>query len=84
MFVSQNDGQALHDYLVAQPNAQVQVQLTSTSYTFNVPDTLSCEFVGVRVQTDHSSRGDLQIVLIRTRSSREETFPRCREVGWLS
>jgi subtilisin family serine protease/subtilisin-like proprotein convertase family protein len=63
VFISQNDGEALRDFLAATPQAQSQLSLTTTNYTFKVAETLQCEFVGVRVNTDHTARGDLRIVL---------------------
>jgi subtilisin-like proprotein convertase family protein len=53
----------LHDFLAAQPQTQARTELQSTNYTFEVNESLLCEFVGVRVVSDHSGRGDLQIVL---------------------
>jgi subtilisin-like proprotein convertase family protein len=63
VFISQNDGQALSSFLTNQSMVAAQLTLNSASYAFNVQETLSCEFIGVRVQTDHTARGDLRIVL---------------------
>ncbi len=63
VFISQTDGEALRDYLAAQPNARVQLVLDPALITFDVPDTIQCEFIGVRLDTDHTARGDLRIVL---------------------
>ena len=62
-FISQNDGEALRDFLAAQPDAQLEVATHPATITFDVPETLQCEFVGVHLNTDHSARGDLRIVL---------------------
>jgi subtilisin family serine protease/subtilisin-like proprotein convertase family protein len=61
--ISQNDGEALVAFLSSQPQVQGQLTLQPTNYTFTVTNTLQCEFVGVRLQTDHTGRGDLRIVL---------------------
>jgi hypothetical protein len=63
LFLGQNDGEALRDYLAAQPELRVRTTITCTNYTFDVKETLQCEFVGVRLDTDHTARGDLRIVL---------------------
>jgi subtilisin-like proprotein convertase family protein len=63
VFISQTDGEALRDYLAADPSAQVQMQLQPATCIFDVSETLQCEFVGLRLDTDHSARGDLRIVL---------------------
>ncbi len=63
VFISQIDGEALRDYLAAMPGAQVRLELRTTNYTFNVTETLQCEFVGVRLDSTHTARGDLRIVL---------------------
>ena len=63
VFISQNDGQALRDFVAGAPGTRVRWCLESTNYTFNVDETLQCEFVGVRLDTDHTARGDLRIVL---------------------
>jgi subtilisin family serine protease len=63
VFISQEDGEALRDYLLAQPEALGQLTLQAVTRTFDVQENLLCEFVGVRVKTDHTARGDLRIVL---------------------
>jgi subtilisin family serine protease len=63
IFLGQDDGEALRDYLAATPDARVQLQIESAHFTFDVTETLQCEFVGLRLDTDHTARGDLRIVL---------------------
>lgn len=63
VFISQNDGEALARMVAEAPSVQAQLTLESANFTFNVKDTLQCEFVGVRIDTDHTSRGDVRIVL---------------------
>jgi hypothetical protein len=61
--ISQNDGEALRQILAQSGSAPAQLTIESTNYSFQVRETLQCEFVGVRVNTDHTARGDLRIVL---------------------
>lgn len=63
VFISQSDGEALRQYLLTDPSAQAQLSLQSTNYTFSVKETLLCEHVAVRIDTDHTARGDLRITL---------------------
>jgi subtilisin-like proprotein convertase family protein len=44
-------------------SALARLHLLSADKTFHVNSSLSCEFVGVRVRTDHPLRGDLRITL---------------------
>jgi subtilisin family serine protease/subtilisin-like proprotein convertase family protein len=61
--LSQRDGEALRDYLKATPGVRAQLTFDATNYRFKVSETLQCEFVGVRLDTDHTARGDLRVVL---------------------
>jgi len=70
VMIDQNSGQALRSYLQTTSTAQAQLKLSSASYAFQVSDTLICEHVGVRVQTDHPSRGDLRITLLSPQGTR--------------
>jgi len=63
VFLSQNDGEALRNFASVNPGASVRIDLTNTNYAFDVRETLLCEWVGVRIKTDHTRRGDLRIVL---------------------
>lgn len=63
VFISQNDGEALRDFVAAQPDARVQLTVNAIRFTFDVTETLQCEFVAVHLDTDHSARGDLRVVL---------------------
>ncbi|MFO1497391.1 MAG: S8 family serine peptidase [Verrucomicrobiota bacterium] len=62
-FIGQQDGEALRDYLAAEPSARIQVELHPANFTFQVNETLQCEFVGVHLDTTQTARGDLRIVL---------------------
>ena len=70
VMIDQNSGEALRSYLQTTGTAQAQIQLNAASYSFNVTNTLICEHVGVRVQTDHPRRGDLRITLLSPQGTR--------------
>ena len=63
LFLGQTDGEALRAYLQTNASAQVQFQMQSATYSFAVTNALLCEHVAVRVQSDHTRRGDLRITL---------------------
>ena len=70
VMIDQNSGEALRSYLSTATTTRAQIQLASASFAFNVTNTLICEHVGVRVQTDHARRGDLRITLLSPRGTR--------------
>lgn len=63
LFLGQTAGDLLA--VVAQTNANLraQLELDAARYPFAVTNELSCEHVGVRVQTTHNFRGDLRITV---------------------
>jgi len=63
IFINQTNGDALA--AVAQTNAdlRVRLELDAVRQPFVVTNELSCEHVGVRVQTTHGFRGDLRITV---------------------
>jgi len=70
VFISQNDGEALRSCLQTNSAVQAQLQLTPAVYSLSVTDTLVCEHVRLRVQSDHPRRGDLRITLLSPRGTR--------------
>jgi subtilisin-like proprotein convertase family protein/subtilisin family serine protease len=70
VFIGNSDGEALKSLFATNGGASAQVHLETTNYVFNVTDTLSCEHVAVRVQTDHPLRGDLRITLVSPQGTR--------------
>jgi subtilisin-like proprotein convertase family protein len=70
VFISQSDGVALRNYLPTDDTARAQIDLTPTTYSFEITNTLICEHVSVRVQTDHERRGDLRITLLSPAGTR--------------
>jgi len=68
--IDQNSGEALHGYLQTNGPAQARLQLSPAVYSFDVTNTLICEHVGVRVQSNHSRRGDLRITLLSPQGTR--------------
>ena len=68
--VNQNDGEALSDLLQSQSDITAKISLNAASVEFNVSDTLICEHVGLQLDTTHTRRGDLRIVLLSPSGSR--------------
>lgn len=62
-FITYNTGLALRGLLETNGDVHAQISLASTSYVFTVTNTLLCEHVGVRIQTDHPIRSDMRITL---------------------
>jgi len=70
VFISQQDGEALRDFLQTNRSARAQLQLNTASYAFTVRETLVCEHVAVRIDTDHTVRGDVRITLVSPQGTR--------------
>ncbi|PYJ86084.1 MAG: hypothetical protein DME22_06640 [Verrucomicrobia bacterium] len=70
VFISRSDGVALKNLFATNSGALAQIHLETTNYLFTVTNTLVCEHVAVRVQTDHPLRGDLRITLVSPRGTR--------------
>ncbi len=70
VMIDQNSGEALRNYVKTNPAALAQIRLNAAHYSFNVTGTLICEHVAVRVQTDHSRRGDVRITLLSPQGTR--------------
>ncbi len=63
VFISHSHGLALQTLFATNPTARAQIKTEPLTTTLHVPDPLLCEYVGLRVQTDHPLRGDLRITL---------------------
>jgi subtilisin-like proprotein convertase family protein len=63
VFIGNTTGETLKAVFQTNGSALARFHLLSTDKTFHVTSTLLCEQVGVRIQSDHSSRGDLRITL---------------------
>ncbi|MDB6057506.1 MAG: Peptidase and in kexin sedolisin, partial [Verrucomicrobiales bacterium] len=63
VFIGKSDGDALHNALL-QSNLQAQLATVSATFTFPVTNTMICEHVSVRLQTDYPHRADLRITLL--------------------
>lgn len=70
VFIGNRDGEALKTLFATNSSARARLQLTSAEKTFSVNSSLICEQVGVRVQTDHTKRGDLRITLLSPQGTR--------------
>ena len=62
--ISQEDGEALTDYIDAQPDAKAEIVLTPATVEFDITETLLTEHVGVQISTTHTYRGDLRITIL--------------------
>jgi subtilisin family serine protease len=63
VLIGQTRGMAIRGYVQTNTSATAQIAVESATYTFNVPQTLVCEHVGVRISFDHPTRADLRITL---------------------
>lgn len=70
VFIGRSDGLALQGLFATNSAARAQLRLNSVSIPLTVTDTLICEHVGVRVQTDHPLRGDVRITLLSPAGTR--------------
>ncbi len=70
VFIGHSDGVALKNLFATNSGALAQIHLQTTNYLFTVTNTLLCEHVAVRVQTDHSLRGDVRITLVSPQGTR--------------
>ncbi len=70
IFVSKADGEALRNYVLAQPDNTARLTLNPTTVRWTVDNTLRCEHVGVRLKTTHTSRADLRITLVSPSGTR--------------
>ena len=70
VFIGNSDGVALQVLFETNGSALAQIRLDSTNCVFAVTNTLLCEHVALRVQTDHSFRGDLRITLVSPMGTR--------------
>lgn len=70
VFIGHTDGEALKAVMQTNASARAQIHLEATNLVFTVTNTLVCEHVGLRVQSDHSLRGDVRITLVSPMGTR--------------
>lgn len=70
VFIGQNNGLALRDYLRQMPNARAQIALTKTTINLPVNQTLQCEHVRLRARFAHPRRGDVRLTLVSPSGTR--------------
>jgi subtilisin family serine protease/subtilisin-like proprotein convertase family protein len=70
VFITQNHGAALRDFIKANPGTTGLLHLDKTVYSFDVTETLQCEHVGVSLHIDHPIRADLRITLVSPSGTR--------------
>ncbi len=64
VFIGRVAGLALTNYLELQPTATALIDVPKAAISFNVPNEMVCEHVGVKLSASHTARGDLRITLI--------------------
>ena len=69
VFIGHTDGAALKEF-IAQTNVRARLRLQNIHYSFDVPQTLQCEHVSVRVKSDHPLRGDVRVTLVSPSGTR--------------
>jgi len=62
-FVSREHGEPLSELVENDPSVRMQLELDAALYEIEVKDTFICEHVELIVDSDHTSRGQLRIVL---------------------
>ena len=65
VFITQNDGEKIRTIMAstAEERVKVKLGLEQTGAVINVPDSLLCEQVGVRVDMKHPIRGDIRLTV---------------------
>ena len=63
VFINQRDGEALRELVRVDPSIRLKLDLDAVRYRFKVSQALVCEHVTLRVNGDHTARGDLRITL---------------------
>ncbi len=63
VFINQRDGEALRELVRIDPSIRLKLNLEAILYSFKVSQALLCEHVTLRVNGDHTARGDLRITL---------------------
>lgn len=63
-------GTELSSLVSTNPNARVRLRLLSSVSSVEITNTMICEHVKVRFQTDHTRRGDLRITLVSPAGTR--------------
>ena len=63
LFLGREDGEALVDLLFRRSDVTAAVYTDAAEVEFDFEESLVCEHVGVRLDTSHTYRGDLRIVL---------------------
>ena len=87
VIIGKDSGDALERFIKTNNTARARINLQKVSWTFAITNTLICEHVQVRLQTDHSRRGDLRATLVSpsgTRSilQRVNTDPNPDPIDW--
>ena len=68
--ISRSAGEAVRDYLTANPGAPGRLLLIPATYTLAVTNAMICTHVGVRIRTTHTRRSDVRLTLISPQGTR--------------
>jgi subtilisin family serine protease/subtilisin-like proprotein convertase family protein len=63
VFIGQNSGEALRNYVQENPEARAQLSLDAARWSLLVTNTLLCEHVALRVRFAHPRRADVRLTL---------------------
>ena len=70
VFIGESSGEFLTNFIATNNTARAQIEMIGMNYTFNVTNTLVCEHIGVRLQTDYPQRGNLRVTLLSPMGTR--------------
>jgi subtilisin-like proprotein convertase family protein len=70
LFIGETDGETLTNFISTNNTLRAQIQLSGMNYSFDVTNTLVCEQIGVRLQTDYPLRGNLRVTLVSPMGTR--------------
>ncbi len=70
VFIGNSNGAALKALFQTHGSTAARIHLQSAERVISINSTLLCEHVGVRLQTDHPSRGDLRVTLVSPQGTR--------------
>ncbi len=70
VYLGQTEGETLSRLIGGRTDVTARISTTSASMNLTVTNSMSCEHVGVRLRTSHTSRGDLRITLVSPKGTR--------------
>jgi subtilisin-like proprotein convertase family protein len=70
VLIGRTAGETLDAFVRTNSSAQARILLLKTNCTFHVTNTLVCEHVWVKLQSDHPRRGDVRLTLVSPAGTR--------------